>query len=100
MRSYRGPNGEDKEASYGPAAYFLGPTQISWLKRELKVSRATWKVIAADMPISIYVVYDGDRKFGSEAVSHSTTARRWAVNWRSPTCWASSGARKSVTRGG
>ena len=69
MRSYRGPNGEDKETSYGPAAYFLGPTQISWLKRELKVSRATWKVIAADMPISIYVVYDGDRKYGSEAVS-------------------------------
>ena len=25
MRSYRGPNGEGKETSYGPAAYFLGP---------------------------------------------------------------------------
>ena len=25
MRSYRGPNGEDSEESYGPAAYFLGP---------------------------------------------------------------------------
>jgi alkaline phosphatase D len=69
MRSYRGPNGEDKESSYGPAAYFLGPTQISWLKRELKASRATWKIIAADMPISIYVVYDADRKYGSEAIS-------------------------------
>jgi alkaline phosphatase D len=69
MRSYRGPNGEDKQASYGPAAYFLGPTQIAWLKRELAASKATWKVIAADMPISIYVVYDADLKFGSEAVS-------------------------------
>ena len=25
MRSYRGPNGEGMEESYGPAAYFLGP---------------------------------------------------------------------------
>ena len=35
MRSYRGPNGEGKEEAYGPAAYFLGPTQLAWLKEEL-----------------------------------------------------------------
>lgn len=69
MRSYRGPNGENRQTAYGPQAYFLGPKQIAWLKRELKASRATWKVIAADMPLSIYVVYDGDRKFGSEAAA-------------------------------
>ena len=69
MRSYRGPNGECKEESYGPAAYFLGPTQIAWLKQELANSRATWKVIAADMPISLLVVYDLDRKWGIEAVA-------------------------------
>lgn len=69
MRSYRGPNGENKQAAYGPDAYFMGPAQIAWLKRELKASKATWKVIAADMPISIYVVYDGARKFGSEAAA-------------------------------
>jgi alkaline phosphatase D len=69
MRSYRGPNGENRQTSYGPDAYFLGPTQLAWLKRELKASRATWKVIAADMPIGLYVVYDGDRKFGSEAIA-------------------------------
>jgi alkaline phosphatase D len=69
MRSYRGPNGEDRQATYGPDAYFLGPQQIAWLKRELKASKATWKVIAADMPISIYVVYDAARNFGSEAIS-------------------------------
>jgi alkaline phosphatase D len=67
MRSYRGPNGEGREPSYGPDAYFLGPTQIAWLKRELMASRATWKVIAADMPIGLVVVYDGDRKWGVEA---------------------------------
>jgi alkaline phosphatase D len=69
MRSYRGPNGEGREDTYGPAAYFLGPTQIAWLKQELANSRATWKVIAADMPISLVVVYDGDRKWGVEAVA-------------------------------
>jgi alkaline phosphatase D len=69
MRSYRGPNGEGKEDSYGPAAYFLGPQQMAWLKRELLNSRATWKVIAADMPIGLLVVYDGDRKWGVEAIA-------------------------------
>ncbi len=69
MRSYRGPNGEDMQESYGPDAYFLGPTQIAWLKRELMASRATWKVIAADMPLSLLVVYDGDRKWGVEAIA-------------------------------
>ena len=69
MRSYRGPNGEGKEDSYGPAAYFLGPTQVAWLKQELANSRATWKVIAADMPISLLVVYDVDRKWGVEAIA-------------------------------
>ena len=69
MRSYRGPNGEGKEASYGPEAYFLGPTQIAWLKRALINSTATWKVIAADMPLSLIVVYDGDRKWGVEAIA-------------------------------
>jgi alkaline phosphatase D len=69
MRSYRGPNAEGLDESYGPASYFLGPTQIAWLKRELMNSRATWKVIAADMPIGLVVVYDGDRKWGVEAVA-------------------------------
>jgi alkaline phosphatase D len=69
MRSYRGPNGEGREANYGPDAYFLGPVQVAWLKRELMASRATWKVIAADMPLGLVVVYDGDRKWGVEAVA-------------------------------
>jgi alkaline phosphatase D len=69
MRSYRGPNGEGREAAYGPDAHFLGPHQLAWLKRELVNSRATWKVIAADMPLSLVVTYDGDRKWGVEAVA-------------------------------
>ncbi len=68
-RSYRGPNGDDRQTRYGPEAYFLGPVQLAWLKRELKASKASWKIIAADMPISIFVVYDVDLNKGSEAIS-------------------------------
>lgn len=69
MRSYRGPNGECNEETYGPASHFLGPTQVAWLKRELLNSRATWKVIAADMPIGLIVIYDVDRNWGIEAIA-------------------------------
>jgi alkaline phosphatase D len=31
----------------------LGPAQLAWLKRELAASNATWKVIAADLPIGL-----------------------------------------------
>jgi alkaline phosphatase D len=67
MRSYRGPNGEGREESYGPSAHFLGPQQIAWLKRELINSRATWKVISADMPISLIVYHSFAQKWGVEA---------------------------------
>jgi Phosphodiesterase/alkaline phosphatase D len=56
-RSYRGPNGPNLQTAYGPESYFLGPDQLAWLKRGLLNSRATWKVIASDMPLSI-IVYD------------------------------------------
>ncbi|MGA7490660.1 MAG: alkaline phosphatase D family protein [Xanthobacteraceae bacterium] len=48
MRSYRTPYGAD-----GAPAAILGATQLSWLKRELMRSQATWKVIAADLPIGV-----------------------------------------------
>jgi alkaline phosphatase D len=32
----------------------LGAAQLAWLKRELVASDATWKVIAADMPIGLF----------------------------------------------
>jgi alkaline phosphatase D len=69
MRSYRGPNGENNDGAYGPTSHFLGPQQVAWLKRELMNSKATWKVIAADMPISLVVIYDTDRKWGYEAIA-------------------------------
>ncbi|MEB3367973.1 alkaline phosphatase D family protein [Saccharopolyspora mangrovi] len=54
MRSYRDPN------SPGTAPErVLGDAQARWLVEELTKSRATWKVIASDMPIGI-IVPDGD----------------------------------------
>ena len=66
-RSYRGPNGPNLQTAYGPDSYFLGPDQLAWLKRALLNSRATWKVIASDMPLSIIVYDDAPNKKGSEA---------------------------------
>src|SRR5690606_14408348 len=44
----------------GAETAFLGQEQLVWLKRELHASRATWKVIAADMPIGLHIT-DGPR---------------------------------------
>jgi alkaline phosphatase D len=69
MRSYRGPNGEGREAAYGPAAHLFGPAQLAWLKRELGRSRAVWKVLAADQPLGLIVHDDFVRRWGVEAVA-------------------------------
>jgi alkaline phosphatase D len=66
-RSYRGANGPNLQETYGPDAYFIGPEQMRWLKRALLDSRATWKVIASDMPLSLIVYDDAANKKGSEA---------------------------------
>ena len=58
MRSYRGPNSFNRHEEPGPDTALLGPTQIAWLKSNLRRSRATWKVIASDMPLGL-VVGDG-----------------------------------------
>jgi alkaline phosphatase D len=55
MRSYRGENGCNVEPEPSAATAFLGREQMQWLERSLARSRATWKVIAADMPIGLMV---------------------------------------------
>ncbi|WP_353980301.1 alkaline phosphatase D family protein [Salinicola endophyticus] len=59
MRSYRGPNSANRQAEASPATAFIGEDQFRWLHQALKRSTATWKIIAADMPIGL-VVPDGD----------------------------------------
>lgn len=64
MRAYRNVNspGRQPDDTQG----ILGRRQLEWLKRELSRSRATWKVIASDMPLGL-VVPDGETDF--EAVA-------------------------------
>jgi alkaline phosphatase D len=59
MRSYRGPNTRNDQSAPGPETAFLGAPQVRWLKQALLASEATWKVIAANMPIGL-VVPDGE----------------------------------------
>lgn len=58
MRSYRGPNTNNIQTEEGPETQFFGKEQLAWLQEGLKESTATWKVIAADMPIGINVSDD------------------------------------------
>ncbi|HET7292505.1 MAG TPA: alkaline phosphatase D family protein [Vicinamibacteria bacterium] len=59
MRSERGPNSPNRQAAAGPETALLGPRQIERLKRRLRSSRATWKVIATGSPIGL-LVRDGE----------------------------------------
>jgi alkaline phosphatase D len=59
MRSYRGPNSYNRQETLNADSAFLGPQQLAWLKSELRRSKATWKVVSADMPIGLLV---GDGK--------------------------------------
>ncbi len=58
MRSYRGPNTANLQTQQSAETTFLGKKQVNWLKNELKNSHATWKVIAADMPIGLNISDD------------------------------------------
>jgi alkaline phosphatase D len=59
MRSHKGPNSRNDASEMGPATALLGTEQLRWLKQALLASGATWKVMAADMPIGL-VVPDGE----------------------------------------
>jgi len=54
-RTYRGPNSPNKHQTLNADSAFLGAEQLAWLKRSLLASKATWKLIASDMPIGIVV---------------------------------------------
>ncbi|MBD2336740.1 alkaline phosphatase D family protein [Calothrix sp. FACHB-156] len=61
-RSYRGPNTTNRQTTQSKETEFLGSKQLRWLKRQLQQSKATWKVIASDMPLGL-VVPDGSTDF-------------------------------------
>ncbi|AFZ57827.1 alkaline phosphatase D family protein [Anabaena cylindrica FACHB-243] len=65
-RSYRGKNSPNNQTVASTETAFLGSNQIRWLKNQLKNSKATWKVIASDMPIGL-IVRDGKTDFENAA---------------------------------
>lgn len=65
QRSERGPNTANRQKEPSAETAFMGAKQVAWLKRRLAESRATWKVIASDMPIGLVV---GDRVDGQLAM--------------------------------
>ncbi|MCO6180347.1 alkaline phosphatase [Ciceribacter sp. RN22] len=69
LRSYRGANHDSMETELSPEARIMGLEQVNWLKRELAASKATWKVIACDMPIGLIVWDDFKNRKGAEAIA-------------------------------
>lgn len=55
MRTFKDPNTPGLEPE---RRSLLGEEQVDWLVREVSASRATWKVISADLPLGL-VVPDG-----------------------------------------
>ncbi|WP_406273131.1 alkaline phosphatase D family protein [Nocardia sp. NBC_00881] len=56
MRTYKDTNNTDK----GPNGRIFGAAQTKWLTDGLRKSRATWKIIANDLPLGL-VVQDGEQ---------------------------------------
>jgi alkaline phosphatase D len=67
LRSYRGPNSANRQGRLGPGSRIFGAAQLETLKARLAGSRATWKVIASDMPVGL-VVGDGEGRY--EAIAN------------------------------
>jgi alkaline phosphatase D len=55
MRSYRGANSENMQTALTAESAYLGSRQVRWLADALADSEATWKVVAADMPLGLTV---------------------------------------------
>jgi alkaline phosphatase D len=68
MRSYRSANNENMQTATGPDAAMLGQRQMRWLADALSRSQASWKIVAADMPLGVTVAHQPGRH---EAVANA-----------------------------
>jgi alkaline phosphatase D len=67
MRTHKGANTANRQASLDASSAVVGAAQLQWLKAALRQSTATWKVVAADLPLGL-IVGDGANRF--EAVAN------------------------------
>jgi alkaline phosphatase D len=72
MRSYRGPNGPSVRRG---APGILGADQERWLVEAVAASTATWKVISADLPLSIPSNWADDRDGPSNGLDGAPVGR-------------------------
>ena len=98
MRSYRAGNSYNRQETPGADTVFLGEAQIAWLKRQLRASKAVWKVIASDMPIGLQVG-DGTDAQGRPRWKMRRTAMAlcWAGSSKSLISSATSNTKRSLT---
>ena len=96
MRSYRDPNGDNRGSGPGADRGILGAEQAAWLLREVSRSRATWKVIAADMPLSVATTHADDR----DSVAQEDDGRPLGRRGRSRGCSPASSAPGCATWSG
>jgi alkaline phosphatase D len=68
MRTFKSANTDNRQTTMDAAAAILGAEQLAWLKGGLKRSTATWKIVAADLPLGL-VVGDGPNRY--EAVANA-----------------------------
>jgi alkaline phosphatase D len=68
LRTNRGPNTANTQPTAGSDTAHAGAQQLTWLKSALRSSRATWKIIASDLPIGL-IVRDGPTTF--EAIANA-----------------------------
>lgn len=61
MRSYRSANNDNLQESAGDDTHLLGTRQARWLADALSRSKATWKIVAADMPLGVVVAHQPGR---------------------------------------
>jgi alkaline phosphatase D len=66
MRTFHGANSANRQPTLSPSSSLLGAAQLQWLKASLEASRATWKIVAADLPLGV-VVPDGPDRYESVA---------------------------------
>jgi len=72
LRSYRGANSPNLQREPSSATAIMGEAQLAWLEQSLRQSRATWKIIACDMPIGLVVndrIREGVRNY--EAIANA-----------------------------
>ena len=76
MRSHRSPNNANLQATAGADTHLLGAQQARWLADALTRSKATWKVVAADMPLGVVVAHQAGRHEAVANGDHGTPRGR------------------------